>query len=73
MKMGKQTDKILLNDILKLSELNNVRIRFNIKFSDHDNPIELLKNNDCDHLMKLLDPRVRGIFIVPSLIVLHEV
>ena len=47
-----KTDKILLNDILKLSELNNVRIRFNIKFSDYDNPIELLKNNDFDHLLK---------------------
>jgi len=50
--MEKQTDKILLNEILKLSELNNVKIRFNIMFSDNWNPIEIFKNNDFDTLLR---------------------
>ena len=50
--MKKQTDKILLNEILKLSELNNVKIRFNIMFNDNWNPIEIFKNNDFDTLLR---------------------
>ena len=50
MNIKKQIDKIFLNEILKLCELNNVKIRFNIISSDNWNPIELFKNNNFDNL-----------------------
>lgn len=37
---------IKLNDILKLDNLNNVKIRFNIMFGGNWNPIEIFKNNE---------------------------
>ncbi len=46
------TNKILLNEILKLNGLNNVKIRFNIMFDNNWNPIEIFKNNDFDSLLR---------------------
>ncbi|MGF7141341.1 GIY-YIG nuclease family protein [Roseimarinus sediminis] len=37
---------ILLNDILKLDNLENVKIRFNLMFNQNWNPIEIFKNKD---------------------------
>jgi hypothetical protein len=37
---------IRLNDILKLDDLKNVRIRFNLQFAENWNPIENFKNGD---------------------------
>jgi len=37
---------ILLNDILKLENLENVKVRFNLMFSDNWNPIELFRNGE---------------------------
>jgi len=36
----------VLNDILRLDTLNNVKIRFNLMFAQNWNPIELFKNGD---------------------------
>lgn len=44
--------KILLNDILKLNDLHNIKIRFNIMFDGNWNPIEIFKNNQQDTLLK---------------------
>jgi hypothetical protein len=43
---------IKLNDILKLENLNNVKIRFNLMFEDNWNPIETFKNNEIDTLLR---------------------
>ena len=40
--MRQIADKILLNEILKLDDLENVKIRFNLMFGDNWNPIEIL-------------------------------
>lgn len=37
---------ILLNDILKLENLKNVKVRFNLMFRDNWNPIELFRNGE---------------------------
>jgi hypothetical protein len=50
--MGQLTNKILLNDILKLENLKNVKIRFNLQFRGNWNPIEVFKNNDFDALLE---------------------
>lgn len=50
--MGQLTDKILLNDILKIDNLDNVKIRFNLQFRNNWNPIEVFKNNDFDALLE---------------------
>lgn len=42
---------IKLNDILRLDNLNNVKIRFNLMVGDNWNPIEIFKNNEIDHLL----------------------
>ena len=44
--------KILLNEILNIENLENVKIRFNLMFGDNWNPIELFKNNDEESLLK---------------------
>jgi hypothetical protein len=36
-------DSIKLNDILRLENLDNVKIRFNLMFQENWNPIEILK------------------------------
>lgn len=46
------SNKILLNEILKLEDLDNVRIRFNLQVRDNWNPIEFLKNNQLDILLE---------------------
>jgi hypothetical protein len=44
--MVQMTKKILLNEILQLDDLNNVKIRFNLMFRDNWNPIEVFKSSD---------------------------
>lgn len=41
---------IKLNDILKLENLENVKIRFNLMFDNNWNPIEIFKNNQ-EHIL----------------------
>ncbi len=50
--MEKNTKKILLNEILKLDNWENVKIRFNLMFKDNWNPIEFFKNDASDVLME---------------------
>jgi len=50
--MKQLSDKILLNEILKLDNLDNVKIRFNLMFRDVWNPVELYKNADFDILLE---------------------
>jgi hypothetical protein len=50
--MMKSNNKILLNEILKLDDLNNVKIRFNLMFKDNWNPIDFFKNSDTDTLLE---------------------
>lgn len=50
--MRQIADKILLNEILKLDDLENVKIRFNLMFRDNWNPIETFKNDDFDVLLE---------------------
>ena len=45
-------DKILLNEILNIENLDNVKIRFNLMVDDNWNPIEIFKNNDLDTLLR---------------------
>ncbi len=49
--MEKSADRILLNEILKLDNLDNVKIRFNLMFGGNWNPIELFKNADFDTIL----------------------
>ena len=42
---------ILLNDILNLQNLDNVKVRFNLMFADNWTPIEIFKNQDFDILL----------------------
>ncbi|MCW4468294.1 GIY-YIG nuclease family protein [Flavobacterium sp. MFBS3-15] len=44
-------DKIKLNDILLLDNLNDVKIRFNLMFAQNWNPIELFKNGDISTML----------------------
>lgn len=50
--MEDSSHKILLNEILKLDNLDNVKIRFNLMFRDNWNPIEIFKNDAQDILME---------------------
>ncbi len=45
-------NKILLNDILNIKTLENVKIRFNLMFDDNWNPIENFKNNQHEVLLR---------------------
>lgn len=49
--MSKSDDKILLNDLLQLDSIDNVKIRFNLMFSGNWNPLEFFKNNDMETLL----------------------
>ena len=49
--MKQSADKILLNEILKLNNLENVKIRFNLMFDGNWNPIELFKKADFDTIL----------------------
>ena len=44
-------NSIKLNDVLKLVNLDNVKIRFNLMFADNWNPIETFKNNEIETLL----------------------
>lgn len=44
-------DRITLNDILRLENLHNVKIRFNLMFAQNWNPIELFKNGDISTML----------------------
>jgi len=50
--MKNNTNEILLNEILKLDNLDNVKIRFNLMFRDNWNPIEIFKNDAMDILLE---------------------
>lgn len=43
-------NKIMLNELLKLDNLNNVKIRFNLMFRGNWNPIDFFKNADFEAL-----------------------
>jgi len=43
---------IKLNDILKLDNLENTKIRFNLMFGHNWNPIELFKNGDISRMLE---------------------
>jgi hypothetical protein len=45
-------EQIKLNDILKLDNLNNIKIRFNLMFASNWNPIEIFKNNEIQTLLE---------------------
>jgi hypothetical protein len=45
-------NKILLNEILNIENLDNVKVRFNIMVDDNWSPIELFKNNDIESLLR---------------------
>ena len=44
-------DKIKLNDILQITDLENVKIRFNLMFGGDWNPIEIFKNKNIQRLL----------------------
>lgn len=44
-------NSIKLNDILKLENLENVKIRFNLMFAGNWNPIEMFKKNEMDIIL----------------------
>jgi hypothetical protein len=50
--MQDNKNKILLNDILKLDRLDNVKIRFNLMFRDNWDPIEIFKNDAYNVLLE---------------------
>ena len=50
-KMEKTIKKIFLNDILKLNNLENVKIRFNLMFDQNWDPIENFKNKDFNTIL----------------------
>lgn len=45
-------NSIKLNDILRLHNLNNVKIRFNLMFAQNWNPIEVFKNGDISTMLE---------------------
>lgn len=45
-------DSIKLNEILRLDNLQNVKIRFNLMFRQNWNPIELFKNGDISTMLE---------------------
>lgn len=45
-------DSIKLNDILRLENLENVKIRFNLMFRHNWNPIEMFKNGDLPAMLE---------------------
>ena len=50
--MTESNDKILLNEILKLDNLDNVKIRFNLMFAGDWDPTNTFKNNNTDIMLK---------------------
>ncbi|HOK21631.1 MAG TPA: hypothetical protein PLO66_02935, partial [Bacteroidales bacterium] len=45
-------ETIKLNDILRLDNLDNVKIRFNLMFEQNWNPIEVFKNGDISVMLE---------------------
>lgn len=45
-------EKIKLTDIIKIENLSNVKIRFNIMIDDNWTPIELFKNGNTDSMLR---------------------
>jgi len=45
-------DNIKLNDILRLENLDNVKIRFNLSFAQNWNPIELFNRGDIEAMLR---------------------
>lgn len=45
-------DTIKLNDVLRLDNLQNVKIRFNLMFRQNWNPIELFKKGDISTMLE---------------------
>lgn len=50
--MTNEVNKIYLNEILNLENLDNVKIRFNLMVDDNWNPIEIFKNDDTETLLR---------------------
>ena len=50
--MNNPSNRILLNELLNLEDLNKVKIRFNLMFRDNWNPIDIFKNADLDILLE---------------------
>jgi len=42
----------MLNDILKLEDVGNTKIRFNLMFEDNWNPIEVFQQNKTEVLLE---------------------
>lgn len=49
--MEKSSNRILLNEVLRLENLDNIKIRFNLMFQGNWNPVELFKNEDFDTIL----------------------
>jgi len=45
-------NNIKLNDILRLDNLNNIKIRFNLSFAQNWNPIELFNRGDIEAMLR---------------------
>lgn len=45
-------NEIKLNDILKINNLNDVRVRFNLMFKQNWNPIEIFKNGEISTMLE---------------------
>lgn len=50
--MNNPSNRILLNELLNLEDLDKVKIRFNLMFRDNWNPIDIFKNADLDILLE---------------------
>jgi hypothetical protein len=50
--MKPEDNKILLNEILRIENIKNVRIRFNLMFKNEWNPIEFFKNGDIRTMLE---------------------
>lgn len=50
--MKNNLNKIMLNEVLKLDNIENVKIRFNLMFRDNWNPIEIFKQDDIEILLE---------------------
>jgi len=49
--MNQQSHKILLNEILRIDDIDNVKIRFNLMFQGVWNPLEFFKNGDLETML----------------------
>lgn len=45
-------NRIILNDILRIEDLKNVKVRFNLMFANNWNPIEMFKNKEFDTILR---------------------